>query len=178
MWTNEGKVEEAGWSIERDFRFTKLVMPNGEHRLVESAQDLEDMVHGIGIEDPAMVHYADTLHTQWWQTRTMDEYKDSIGQALQDGYGVDVEEGLFSDGLELQRDVGVSPIAMAHLVGTRLQLTPLLTPAVGVESSQGIPEAPSGLVAAEGTAWSQSATTHRSMGQPGQSESTWNLGIR
>jgi hypothetical protein len=128
MWTSEGSVQEAGWSIDRDVRFTKLVEPNGDHRLVESAHDLEDILHGIALEDPAMAHYADALRTQFWQTRTLDEYTQGIGAALQESYGMSVEESLFSDGLEFQRDVGVSPLAMAYVVGNRLGLTPLPPP--------------------------------------------------
>lgn len=173
MWTNEGTVEEAGWSIERDFRFTKLTTPSGEHHLVESAQDLEDLVHGIGIEDPAMVHYADALRTQWWQSRTMAEYKDSIGQALEDGFGVSVEEGLFSDGLEFQRDMGMAPIVMAHVVGTRLQLNPLQVPALGL---QGMQDSPVGLVPAEGAAWTAQPATSQGNGQRDPTATTWNLG--
>lgn len=143
MWTNEGTVEEAGWSVVRDARYTRLVEPNGDHRLVESAQDLEDIMAGIGIEEPAMAHYADALRTQWWQTRTMDEYKQSIDAALQEGFGVSVEEGLYSDGLDYQRDVGVSPLAMAQVVGARLELTP-------VPLAIAAPDEPVGLVHMQG----------------------------
>lgn len=149
MWTNEGTVQEAGWSIARDFRYTHLVEPSGEHRLVESAQDLEDIVHGIAIEDRAMAHYADALRTQWWQSRTLDEYKEAIDSALQEGFGVSVEEGLYSDGLKAQRDLGLSPLAVAHVVGTRLKLTPVaMQPG---QPAQGPFHA--GLVQADGLAW-------------------------
>lgn len=149
MWTNEGTVQEAGWSIDRDYRFTRLVEPSGEHRLVESAQDLEDIVHGIAIQDPAMAHYADALRTQWWQSRTLDEYKSDIDAALLEGYGVSVDEALYSDGVKAQRDMGLSPLAMAHLVGTRLELTPVPPPS---QTPAGAP-VQMGLVANDGLAW-------------------------
>lgn len=149
MWTNEGSVQEAGWSIARDFRFTHLVEPSGERRLVESANDLEDLIHGIAIQDPAMAHYADALRTQWTQSRTLDEYKAGIDAALQDAFGVSVDESLYGDGLKAQRDLGLSPLAMAHLVGTRLELTPVPPPS---PSPAGAP-VQMGLVANDGMAW-------------------------
>lgn len=172
MWTNEGSVEEAGWSIDRDFRFTKLVEPNGDYRLVDNAQDLEDIIYGIGLEEPAMAHYADALRTQWTQTRTMDEYKDSIDAALKEAYGVSVEEGLFSDGLEFQRDLGVSPLAMAHVVGTRLELTPQALPATGLEGPQ---DAAAGLVYADGPTRSAGAATSQPRVEPDATLSAWNM---
>lgn len=168
LWSNEGSVEEAGWSINRDHRFTRLMEPNGDHRLVESIHDLEDLVHGIGLMEPSMAHYADELRTQFWQTRTLDEYTHGIEDALQDRYGLTVDEALFNEGLAQQRDMGVSPLAMAHLVGTRLDLTPVaIAPMVGE---------PMGMVMADGLHHGQQHGVLERIGQKAPQAPAWNTG--
>ncbi|MET1537472.1 hypothetical protein, partial [Burkholderia sola] len=82
-------------------------------------------------------------------SRTLDEYKAGIDAALQDAFGVSVDESLYGEGIKAQRDLGLSPLAMAHLVGTRLELTPVPPPS---PSPAGAP-VQMGLVANDGMAW-------------------------
>jgi hypothetical protein len=73
-----------------------------------------------------MFTYMQGLERQWWQTRTMADYTESLDQVLQSQYGIgvdDCEED--ANRLEQERNLGNAPALLATVIADKLNLAPM-----------------------------------------------------
>jgi hypothetical protein len=84
------------------------------------------LTESIARRDPAMFTYMQGLERQWWQTRTMADYTESLDQVLQSQYGIGVEDSQ-EDAirLEQERNLGNAPALLATVIADKLNLAPM-----------------------------------------------------
>lgn len=127
VWSNLGTVEDAGWTLtQNEHGRTYLVEPTGQQWDVRSPVELGELTESIARRDPAMFSYMQGLERQWWQTRTMADYSESLDQVLQSQYGIGVED-CQEDAirLEQERNLGNAPSLLATVIADKLNLAPL-----------------------------------------------------
>ena len=73
-----------------------------------------------------MFSYMQGLERQWWQTRSMADYSESLDQVLQSQYGIGVEDSQ-EDAirLEQERNLGNAPALLATVIADKLNLAPM-----------------------------------------------------
>jgi hypothetical protein len=162
VWSNLGTIEDAGWTLtQSEHGRTYLVEPTGQQWDVRSAVELGELTESIARRDPAMFTYVQGLERQWWQTRTMSEYSESLDQVLESQYGIGVED-CEEDAirLEQERNLGNAPALLATVIADKLNLVPmeaLMQPIVTVPSipmvSPGALEPGHGAVYGRGNGW-------------------------
>jgi hypothetical protein len=127
VWSNLGTIEDAGWTLtQNEHGRTYLVEPTGQQWDVRSAVELGELTESIARRDPAMFTYMQGLERQWWQTRTMADYTESLDQVLQSQYGIGVEDSQ-EDAirLEQERNLGNAPALLATVIADKLNLAPM-----------------------------------------------------
>ena len=127
VWSNLGTIEDAGWTLtQNEHGRTYLVEPTGPQWDVRSAVELGELTESIARRDPAMFTYMQGLERQWWQTRTMADYTESLDQVLQSQYGIGVEDSQ-EDAirLEQERNLGNAPALLATVIADKLNLAPM-----------------------------------------------------
>ena len=162
VWSNLGTIEDAGWTLtQSENGRTYLVEPTGQQWDVRSAVELGELTASIARRDPAMFTYMQGLERQWWQTRSMVDYSESLDQVLQSQYGIgvdDCEEDAIR--LEQERNLGNAPSLLATVIADKLNLAPmeaLMQPIVTVASmptvSPGAVEPELGAIYGRGNGW-------------------------
>jgi hypothetical protein len=162
VWSNLGTIEDAGWTLtQTEHGRTHLVEPTGQQWDVRSAVELGELTESIARRDPAMFTYMQGLERQWWQTRTVAEYSESLDQVLQSQYGIgvdDCEEDAIR--LEQERNLGNAPALLATVIADKLNLAPieaLMQPIVTSAStptvSPGVVQPELGAVYGRGNGW-------------------------
>ena len=162
VWSNLGTLEDASWILaQNEHGRTYLVEPSGQRWDVRSAVELGELTEAIARRDPAMYSYMQGLERQWWQTRTMTDYSESLDQVLQSQYGIgvaDCEEDAIR--LEQERNLGNAPALLATVIADKLNLAPLealMEPIVTVASiptvSMGVTQPELGAVYGRGNGW-------------------------
>jgi hypothetical protein len=162
VWSNLGTIEDAGWTLtQTEHGRTHLVEPTGQQWDVRSAVELGELTESIARRDPAMFSYMQGLERQWWQTRTMSDYSESLDQVLQSQYGIgvdDCEEDAIR--LEQERNLGNAPALLATVIADKLNLAPMETlvgPIVTVPTlptvSPGVVQPELGAVYGRGNGW-------------------------
>jgi hypothetical protein len=127
VWSNLGTIEDAGWTLtQNEHGRTYLVEPTGQQWDVRSAVELGELTESIARRDPAMFSYMQGLERQWWQTRSMADYSESLDQVLQSQYGIGVEDSQ-EDAirLEQERNLGNAPALLATVIADKLNLAPM-----------------------------------------------------
>lgn len=162
VWSNLGTLEDASWILaQNEHGRTYLVEPSGQRWDVRSAVELGELTEAIARRDPAMYSYMQGLERQWWQTRTMADYSESLDQVLQSQYGIgvaDCDEDAIR--LEQERNLGNAPALLATVIADKLNLAPLealMEPIVTVASkptvSTGVTQPELGAVYGRGNGW-------------------------
>jgi len=127
VWSNLGTIKDAGWTLtQNEHGRTYLVEPTGQQWDVRSAVELGELTESIARRDPAMFSYMQGLERQWWQTRSMADYSESLDQVLQSQYGIgvdDCEEDAIR--LEQERNLGNAPALLATVIADKLNLAPM-----------------------------------------------------
>ena len=151
VWSNLGTIEDAGWTLtQNEHGRTHLVEPTGQQWDVRSAVELGELTESIARRDPAMFTYMQGLERQWWQTRTMADYSESLNQVLQNQYGIgvdDCEEDAIR--LEQERNLGNAPSLLATVIADKLNLAPMDALMVPIATVANIPMVSSGVVQPE-----------------------------
>jgi hypothetical protein len=127
VWSNLGNIQDAGWTLtQNEHGLTYLVEPTEQQWDVRSAVELGELTESIARRDPAMFAYMQGLERQWWQTRTMAEYSESLNEVLQSQYGIGVEDSQ-EDAirLEQERNLGNAPALLATVIADKLNLAPM-----------------------------------------------------
>ena len=127
VWSNLGSIEDAGWTLtQTEHGRTHLVEPTGQQWDVRSAVELGELTESIARRDPAMFTYMQGLERQWWQTRSMADYSESLDQVLQSQYGIGVED-CEEDAirLEQERNLGNATSLLATVIADKLNLAPM-----------------------------------------------------
>jgi len=162
VWSNLGTIEDAGWTLtQNEHGRTHLVEPTGQQWGVRSAVELGELTESIARRDPAMFSYMQGLERQWWQTRTMAEYSDSLDQVLQSQYGIGVDDSEEDPmRLEQERILGNAPALLATVIADKLNLAPmdaLMGPIATVPTiptvSPGVAQPELGAVYGKGNEW-------------------------
>jgi hypothetical protein len=162
VWSNLGNIQDAGWTLtQSEHGRTYLVEPTGQQWDVRSAVELDELTESIARRDPAMFTYMQGLERQWWQTRSMADYSESLDQVLQSQYGIgvdDCEEDAIR--LEQERNLGNAPALLATVIADKLNLAPmdaLMVPIATVATmptvSPGVAQPELGAVYGRGNGW-------------------------
>jgi hypothetical protein len=151
VWSNLGTIDDAGWTLtQNEHGHTHLVEPTGQQWDVRSAVELGELTESIARRDPAMFSYMQGLERQWWQTRTMAEYSESLDQVLQSQYGIGVED-CEEDAirLEQERNLGNAPALLATVIADKLNLAPMDALMVTIATVASIPTVSPGVAQPE-----------------------------